>query len=70
MLGPRIGSFVGFQTGNWMPKTNLVGKKQTNLAGELLNLAGRKIWHPKKKLIWRAPTKLRVYRKLIPDCSW
>jgi hypothetical protein len=28
MLGPRIGSFVGFQTGNWMPKTNLAGKKK------------------------------------------
>ena len=27
MLGPRIGSFVGIQTGNWMPKTNLAGKK-------------------------------------------
>ena len=27
MLGPRIGSFVGFQTGNWMPKTNLAKEK-------------------------------------------
>ena len=31
--GPRIGSFVGFKTGNWMPKTILAGKKKTNLAG-------------------------------------
>jgi hypothetical protein len=28
MLGPIIGSFVGFKTGNWMPKTNLAGKKK------------------------------------------
>jgi len=33
MLGPRIGSFVGFQTGNLMPKTNLAGNKKTDLAG-------------------------------------
>ena len=49
MLGPRIGSFVGFQTGNWMPKTNLAGKK-------------KRIWReqnfcrnelaPRQKLIW------------------
>ena len=45
LLDPRIGSFVGFQTGNWMPKTNLAGKKKTNLVGAL-NLAGAKIWHP------------------------
>ena len=45
MLGPRIGSFVGFQTGNWMPKTNLAGKKKTNFAGAL-NLAGAKNWRP------------------------
>ena len=25
MLGPRIGSFAGFQKGNWIPKTNLAG---------------------------------------------
>ena len=42
---PKNGSFVGFQTGNWMPKTNLAGKKKTNLEGAL-NLAGAKIWHP------------------------
>ena len=23
-LGPRIGCLVGFKTGNWVPKTNLV----------------------------------------------
>ena len=45
MLGQRIGSFVGFQTGYWMPKTYLVGNKKTNLAGAL-NLAGEKIWRP------------------------
>ena len=45
MLGQRIGSFVGFQTGNWMPKTNLAGKKNTNLAGAL-HLVGAKIWRP------------------------
>jgi hypothetical protein len=28
MLGTRIGCFVGFQTGNWMPNTNLAGKKK------------------------------------------
>ena len=28
MLGTRIDSFAGFQTGNWMPKTNLAGKKK------------------------------------------
>ena len=28
MLGPRIGSFVGLETGNWIPKTNLAGKKK------------------------------------------
>jgi hypothetical protein len=28
MLGPIIGSFVGFKTGNWMPKTNLAGMKK------------------------------------------
>ena len=37
---------LGFQTGNWVPKTNLAGKKKkTNLAG-VLNLAGAKIWRP------------------------
>ena len=28
MLGPRIDSFVGFQLGNWMSKTDLAGKKK------------------------------------------
>ena len=27
-LGTRIGCLVGFQTGNWVPKTNLAGKKK------------------------------------------
>jgi hypothetical protein len=27
MLGPRYVCFVGFQTGNWMPKINFGGKK-------------------------------------------
>ena len=49
MLGPRIGSFVGFQTGNWMPKTNLAGKKKTNLAGTK-KMAGTKNWLPDKNL--------------------
>ena len=65
MLGSRIGSFVGFQTGNWMPKTNLKGKKKTNLAGEIIwqeqrigaptktNLAGTKNWHPDKNYFGR-----------------
>ena len=35
MQCPKIGSFVGFQKGNWLPKTNLAGKKKTNLAGAL-----------------------------------
>ena len=43
MLGPRIGSFVGF----WMPKTNLAGKKKANLAGVIF-LAGMKNLRPDK----------------------
>ena len=38
-----IGSFLGVQTGKWMQKKYLVGKKITYLAGAL-NLAGAKIW--------------------------
>ena len=45
LLGPSIGYFVGYQTGNWMPKTNVAEKKKTNLAGAL-NLAGPKMWRP------------------------
>ena len=57
LLGPRIGSFVRFQTGNWMPKTNLEGKKTTNLA-EALNLAGER---------FGAPTKLQVFSIYLPS---
>ena len=47
MLGLRICSFVGFQTGNWMPKTNLAGKKKTDMAGAK-KMAGKKNWRPDK----------------------
>ena len=50
-LDPRICSFVGFQTGNWMPKTNLGGRKKTNLAGTKV-LVGTKNWRLDKNTNW------------------
>jgi len=48
MLGPRIDSVVGFQTGNWLPRTNFVGKK--NFFGVSKNFGGMN-WRPDKKTI-------------------
>ena len=50
LLGPRIGSFVGFQiqTGNWIQKRFWRERKKTNLAGAL-NLVGTKNWRPDQK---------------------
>ena len=52
MLGPRIGSFVGFQTGNWMPITNLVRKKKNQFGGSDF-FGGNKELAPQQKLIWQ-----------------
>ena len=49
-LGPRIGCLVEFQTDNWVPKTNLAGKKKTNLATKT-NLAGVKNLLPDKNYL-------------------
>ena len=47
MLDPRIGCFVGFQTGNWMPKLIWWEREKNTLAGPK-KLAGTKNWRPNK----------------------
>ena len=59
-----IGSFVNFQTGNWIPKTNLSGKKKTNFA-RALNLAEQRFGAPTKtnlaRTIWRPDKTTSLY---------
>ena len=47
--GPRIGCLVGFQTGNWVLKNNLAGKKK-NESGDKNKFGGSEELAPRKKL--------------------